>query len=81
MVCSSINETSVVDTRRAFGVCFIFFYAIYMAVLGLAYLPKQEELKEKFKRMHDEMGYQHFFFIMLGLIAHTNTASPVACAF
>ena len=47
----------------------------------MAYLPKQPELKKKFRRMHDEIGYTHYFFIMLGLIAHTNTASPVACAF
>ena len=81
MTCTSIDTTQVIDTRRAFGVWFIFFYALYLAILGLAHLHKQEEYRKKFQRFHDEIGYYHYFFIILGLIAHTNTASPVACAF
>ena len=47
----------------------------------MAYLPKQEELKEKFKRFHNDIAYTHYIFMILGLIGHTNTASAAAVAF
>ncbi|CAI2383189.1 unnamed protein product [Moneuplotes crassus] len=42
---------------------------------------KMRKFRNKMRRMHDDMGYTHYFFILLGLIAHTNTASPVAVSF
>ena len=55
MACSASTSDQIINTRRAFGVWYLFYYALYLAVLGLAYLPKQEELKTKFKRFHHDV--------------------------
>ena len=81
MTCTSVNETPIIDTRRAFGVWFIFFYAGYLAILALSRFLKDEDLRKNMKRMVDDIGFTHYFFVLLSLIAHTNTASPVAWAF
>ena len=81
MACSASTSDQIINTRRAFGVWYLFYYALYLAVLGLAYLPKQEELKTKFKRFHHDMAYYHYFFVICTLVGHTNTAHPAACAF